>query len=79
MLDEGPFFWSIKKQNTISLYSAEVEFRGVVNVATQCVWLQGILQEIDVVFDSPTTIWCGNQSAIYVYIYIVNRKRKHHI
>ena len=35
----GTILWSRKEQHTISLYLAEVEYRGVVNATTQCVWL----------------------------------------
>ena len=45
MLAKGPISWSIKKQSAIALSSTEAEYRGVVNTATQCLWLQGILGE----------------------------------
>ena len=45
MLAEGPIIWSSKKQSAIALSSAEAEYIGVVNVATQCLWLQGLLGE----------------------------------
>ena len=41
----GPIIWSSKKQSEISISSTEVEYRGDVIVATQCLWLQGILGE----------------------------------
>ena len=66
MLSHGPICWSSKKQQTISLSSVEVEYIGVVNAATQCVWLQGILGEIGFAFDSPTVIWCDNKSEINI-------------
>ena len=69
MLDDGPIFWYSRKHHTISLSSVETEYRGAVNPTTQCVWLQGILRELDVAFDSPTTIWCDNQSEIKVSTY----------
>ena len=53
MLAHGPIFRSSKKQHTISLSSIEAEYRGAVNAATQCVWLQGILGELGFAFDSP--------------------------
>ena len=57
MLSHGPIFYSSNKQHTIPLSPAEVEYIGVVNATTQCVWLQGILGELGFVFDSPTVIW----------------------
>ena len=66
MISNGPICWSVKKKHTISLSSAEVEYRGVVNAATQCVWLQGILRELGVALDSPTVIRCENQSVIKI-------------
>ena len=49
------------------------------NAATQCVWLQGILRELDVALDSPTVIWCENKSAINIAIDRVHRHRTKHI
>ena len=45
MLVEGTISWSSKKQCAIALSSTEVEYRGVVNATTQCLWLQGLLGE----------------------------------
>ena len=35
----GPICWSSKKQSTLALSSAEVEYMGVVNATTHVVWL----------------------------------------
>ena len=56
MLPHDPIFWSRNKYHTISLSSSKAEYRGAVNVATQCVWLQGIIRELGVAFDSLTVI-----------------------
>ena len=45
MLVEGTISWPSKKQSAIALSSTEVEYRGVVNATTQCLWLQGLLGE----------------------------------
>ena len=45
MLVEGPISWSSKKQSAIALSATEAEYIGVVNAATQCLWLQGLLGE----------------------------------
>ena len=68
MLSHGTIFYSSKKQHIISLSSAEAEYRGAVNATTQCLWLQGILQELGVALDSPIVIWCDNKSAIMISI-----------
>ena len=46
MLVEGPIIWSINKQSAIALSSTEAEYRGVLNAATQCLWLQGYLVSV---------------------------------
>ena len=48
MLAEGPISWSIKK------------YRGVVNAATQCLWLQGIIGECGFESDFLTSIYCDS-------------------
>ena len=79
MFVEGPIFFSSKKHHTISLSSADFEYRSAVNAATQCVWLQGILREFGVTIDSPTNIWVDNQSSIKLSTDQVQRQRKKYI
>ena len=76
---EGYTCWYSRKKHTISLSSVEVEYREVVNTTTQCVWLQGILQEFGVAIDSPTNIWVDNESSIKISTYPVQRKIANHI
>ena len=45
MLAYGIISFSSKNQRAISLSSTEAEYRGAMNAATQCLWLQGILGE----------------------------------
>ena len=60
MLTDGPITWSSKKQSEISLSSTEVEYRGVVNTTTQCLWLHDILGEFGIEFETYTVIYCDN-------------------
>jgi len=64
----GPFFWSRKKKSTISLSTTEAEYRGAVNVATQVVWLQGLLSEFRIQYPLLTVIFCENQRSIQILI-----------
>jgi hypothetical protein len=45
-----PICWSSKKQVVISLSSAEAEYRGVVNITIQAMWLQYFLTELVIKF-----------------------------
>ena len=67
MLVEGPISWSSKKQSAIALSSTEAEYKGVVNVATQCLWLQVLLGECGFESEFSTIIYCDNQSTIRIY------------
>ena len=69
MLADGPINWSSKNQISIAFSSIEEEYRGVVNVDTQCLWLQGILGDFGIEFDTSTVIYCDNQSTIIISTY----------
>ena len=64
--NEGPISWSSKKQSAIALSSIEAEYRGVVNAATQCLWLQGLLGECGFESEYSTTIYYDNQITIRI-------------
>jgi hypothetical protein len=49
-LGSGPICWSSKKQATISLSSADAEYRGAVNITIQTMWLQHFLTELGIQF-----------------------------
>eukprot|EP00253_Pinus_taeda_P022610 PITA_22610 len=59
-LGSGPICWSSKKQAAIALSSAEAEYRGVVNITIQALWLQHFLTELGIQFRQPIVIWCDN-------------------
>eukprot|EP00253_Pinus_taeda_P023500 PITA_23500 len=63
-LGSGPICWSSNKQAAIALSSAEAEYRGVVNITIQALWLQHFLTELGVQFHQPIAIWCDNQSTL---------------
>eukprot|EP00253_Pinus_taeda_P028107 PITA_28107 len=63
-LGSRPICWSSKKQVAISLSLAEAEYRGVVNITIEALWLQHFLTELGVQFHQPIVIWCDNQSTL---------------
>eukprot|EP00253_Pinus_taeda_P036031 PITA_36031 len=78
-LGSGPICWSSKKQAAIALSSAEAEYRGVVNITIQALWLQHFLTELGVQFRQPIVIWCDNQSTLKFCRDPVQRQRTKHI
>jgi hypothetical protein len=56
----GPICWSSKKQVVISLYSVKVEYKGVVNITIQAMWLQHFLTELGIHFHRSVIIMCNN-------------------
>jgi hypothetical protein len=50
VLVSGPIYWSSKKQVAIALSSVEVEYRGVVKITIQAMWLQNFLTELGIQF-----------------------------
>ena len=66
MFGGGSIFLSSNKQDSISLSSTEVEYKGAVNACIQVVWLQGILSEFEIGCASSAVLFCDNQSAIKI-------------
>lgn len=55
-LGSGPICWSSKKQAAIALSLAKAEYRGVVNITIQALWLQHFLIELGIQFHQPIVI-----------------------
>eukprot|EP00253_Pinus_taeda_P004697 PITA_04697 len=55
-LGSGPICWLRKKQAPIALSSAEAEYRGVVNITIQALWLQHFLTKLGTQFHQPIVI-----------------------
>eukprot|EP00253_Pinus_taeda_P011769 PITA_11769 len=78
-LGSGPICWSSKKQAAIALSSAEAEYRGVVNITIQALWLQHFLTELSVQFRQPIVIWCDTQSTLKFCRDPIQRQQTKHI
>ena len=71
MLVNGPIIWSIKKKSDIALSSTELEYIGIVNAATQRVWLHGLLGQFGIESNTSTVIFCENKITIRISIDLV--------
>ena len=61
--DSKVISWSSRKQRTVALSSAEVEYIAAIDAACEAVWLQRILADLQQKNEEPTFIYCDNMSA----------------
>nr|GEV88542.1 ribonuclease H-like domain-containing protein [Tanacetum cinerariifolium] len=78
-LGDNLLSWSSKRQQTISRFSAEAEYRGVANVVAETAWLRNLLRELHSPLSAATLVYCDNVSAIYLSANPVQHQRTKHI
>ena len=57
-MGDSPISWKSKKQATISLSSAEAEYRAIRQVVGELLWLERLLSELDVKCSLPIHVHC---------------------
>lgn len=71
--------WKSKKQETISLSSAETEYRSLRKVVGELVWLQRLFTELTIPATGPFQVFCDSRSALHITHNHVFHKRTKHI
>ena len=79
LLENSPISCKSKKQETISLSSAEAEYRSIRKVVGELVWLHRLTKELTISDSSPIPVFCDNQSAIHIAHNPVFHERTKHI
>jgi reverse transcriptase-like protein len=64
MVDGGAVSWSSKKQELVTLSTAEAEYVAQTHAAKEAIWLRRLLTEIFKAIDTPTTLFSDSKSAI---------------
>jgi hypothetical protein len=64
MVDGGAVSWSSKKQELVTLSTAEAEYVAQTHAAKEAIWLRRLLTEIFQSTDTPTTLFSDSKSAI---------------
>jgi hypothetical protein len=75
----GVISWSGKKQLIVALSNMEVEYRNVVIVACEVVWLQKLLSKLGQSVDAHVVIYCDNINNILLANNMVYHARTKHI
>ena len=65
IMDGGAISWSSRKQELVTLSTAEAEYVAATHAAKECIWLRRLTGEIlPTDDDPPTTLYCDNQAAL---------------
>lgn len=78
-LGDSLLSWKTKKQPTISLSSAEAEYRAMAKTTCEIVWLRGLLRDLEVQVRGPTRLFCDNDAAIKLASNPIVHERTKHI
>ncbi|GJX27190.1 ribonuclease H-like domain-containing protein [Tanacetum coccineum] len=70
--------WKIKKQDTLSKFFAEAEYRSMEAATCKVIWVVNILKDLKVTNLLPAELFCDNSVAIHIAANpIMHEKTKH--
>lgn len=55
--------WCSKKQALVARSTAEAEYRSMAHATSELLWIQSLLQELQIYFSKPSLL-CDNMSAV---------------
>ena len=64
LVDGGAILWGSKKQELVTLSTAEAEYVAATHAAKEALWLRRLIADVFRPLDHPTMLYCDNQSAI---------------
>ena len=71
--------WKNKKQSIVSRFSAETEYRVMVQSVCGIMWLHQLLMEVGIKTPTLAKLWCDNQVALHIASILVFHERTKHI
>lgn len=79
LLGGSPIPWKTKKQDMVSLSSAEAEYRSMRAATKEMRWLIQLVSEFGVKVNKPVLFYCDSQAAIHIASNPVFHERTKHI
>ena len=64
LIDGGAVSWMSRKQELVTLSTAEVEYVAATHAAKECIWLRRLIGELFPSLITRTTLHCDNQAAL---------------
>ncbi|KAI5349570.1 hypothetical protein L3X38_002458 [Prunus dulcis] len=71
--------WRTKRQKTVSLSSAETEYRAMAGTCCELSWLRSLLQDLQLSHPEAATLHCDNTAALHLAASPVFHERTRHI
>jgi len=78
-LGDALIFWKCKKQDCISKFSIEAEYRAMSVAWFEIIWLRGLLKELGFFQVHPTPLHDDNTSVIQIVVNPIYHERMKHI
>jgi hypothetical protein len=66
LIDGGAVSWSSKKQELVTLSTAEAEYVAATHAAKEAIWLRRLTGALSIPNKKGTTLFCDNQAAIHL-------------
>ncbi|XP_019090032.1 PREDICTED: uncharacterized protein LOC109128321 [Camelina sativa] len=79
LLGKSHICWKTKKQKTVSMSSAEAEYKAMAFTYQEINWLKELLLLFQVPHSEPITLHCDNKAALYIAANPVFHERTKHI
>ncbi|KAK6148491.1 hypothetical protein DH2020_019403 [Rehmannia glutinosa] len=71
--------WKIKKQTTVSRFSAEAEYRALGSTVYEIQWLTYLAKDLHLDIPTPIPLYCDNQVALHIMANPVFHERTKHL
>ena len=71
--------WRSKRQKTVSLSSAEAEYRAMTGTCCELTWLRYLLRDLGLLHHESALLYCDNKAALHIAANPVFHERTRHI